>query len=209
MKKLNDLTSLVASLLLSDARSSSATLDHRAACVPVGRRPTATRELEQFSLAWGLSVRDSRAVLVFIRCWLHNLLLARSDRRYVLQPGDAQVLYSYALWLDGLPQVVRRLPDAVLLDDPVAVDLVAPPNLPAGIQEVVGALARGEEAMCASPSSHFRSQKGCRGRQRTMSLQRRAEDPRRVSSVDPRGRLRAEPPRTEHGRSRSQAHSTS
>jgi len=209
MKKLMKLASLFASLRLSDAKLSVEADEPLATCVRVGHRPTATQELEQFSLAWGLSVRDARAVLVFVRCWLHNLLVARGERESGLPPGDAQVLYSYALWLDGIPQVVRRLPDAVLLDDPVAVELVEPLNLPAQIQEVVEALVNEDTAMCMRRLSHPRSQKGCGVTQRSMSLQKRAENPRRVASVEPRSRMRAEPPRTEHGRSRSPAHSSS
>ena len=101
----------------------------------------ATAELQQFGQLWNLPVRQVVAVLVFLRSWLHNLLVSRNDVSSTLEPGDAEVLLAYARWLDGIPQVVRALPERVLLEEAALIKLRPPAFLPADACTLVEALA--------------------------------------------------------------------
>lgn len=101
----------------------------------------ATVELQQFGQLWNLPVRHVVAVLVFLRSWLHNLLVSRNDVSSTLEPGDAEVLLAYARWLDGIPQVVRALPERVLLEEAALIKLRPPAFLPADACTLVKALS--------------------------------------------------------------------
>ena len=104
-----------------------------------GRNPAV--ELQQFGQLWNLPARQVVAVLVFLRSWLHNLLVSRNDASSTLEPGDAEVLLAYARWLDGIPQVVRALPERVLLEEAALIKLRPPAFLPSDACTFVEALS--------------------------------------------------------------------
>jgi hypothetical protein len=99
------------------------------------RNPAA--EIQQFGEAWGLPVHQVIAVLVFLRSWLHNHLVLRNQPASALAAGDAEVLFAYARWLDGFPQVVRALPERVLLEEASIVRLKVPKFLPVALAPLV------------------------------------------------------------------------
>ena len=135
MKKQTVLSIAVAALLVWATHSAYAQSSRTGSMsARIGHRPTANQDLQQFSQAWGISTRKAVAVLVYIRSWLHNLLVSTDSPLVDLRPGDADVLLSYAQWLDGIPQVVRRLPDTVLNGEAKLVDLKAPACLPLELQ---------------------------------------------------------------------------
>jgi len=150
-------SSIVAALLVAGTPSayggSHAGKAAGSAAFHSGRNPTV--ELQQFGQLWNLPVRQVVAVLVFLRSWLHNLLVSRNDVSSALEPGDAEVLLAYARWLDGIPQVVRALPERVLLEEAALVKLRPPAFLPAEactLVESLSPLARIEARAPMAPS---------------------------------------------------------
>jgi hypothetical protein len=103
------------------------------------RNPAA--EIRQFCEAWSLPVQQVIAVLVFLRSWLHNHLVLRNQPASALAEGDAEVLFAYARWLDGFPQVVRMLPERVLLEEASIVRLKVPKFLPVALAPLVAETA--------------------------------------------------------------------
>lgn len=146
MKKLNRVAMAFASVLEA---SNTCERNSRARARPeperVGLRLTASDELQQFCRAWALKPRQVVAVLVFVRVWLHNLLVREAGPESDLQPGDAEVLLAYSRWLDGFPEVVRALPEAVAMDEEVVVRLKPPACLPESVWDMVGAVGTPED----------------------------------------------------------------
>lgn len=109
---------------------------------PAARKPGVTRhssrcspaeEIALLGQAWGLSAPRVVDVLVFLRSLLHNELVSRGQPGSALAPGDAEVLLGYARWIDGFPDVIRALPDAVLMEEAVVVSLKVPSCLTADL----------------------------------------------------------------------------
>lgn len=118
--------------------------------VPKGKESSLSRtsyrcntnaEIRQFGEAWSLPVHQVIAVLVFLRSWLHNHLVLRNQPASPLVEGDAEVLFAYARWLDGFPQVVRALPERVLLEEASIVRLKVPKFLPVALAPLVAEAA--------------------------------------------------------------------
>ena len=116
----------------------------------IGHRQTAAAELQLFAQAWSMSTGQAINVLVFVRSWLHNLTLGGSLASYDLTPDEVEALKTHAKWLDGIPQVVKRLPDAVLLEDPVCVQLRNPSTLPPSVANAVADLSSSGKLITSS-----------------------------------------------------------
>lgn len=115
-------------------------------------RPNTAAELRQFGEAWRLPIHQVVAVLVFLRSWLHNHLVLRNQPASALTSGEAEVLLTYARWLDGFPQVIRALPERVLLEEASVVKLKVPKFLPVALAPLVSDLSV-EKPRRASPDA--------------------------------------------------------
>lgn len=196
MKKLTRVSPVVAALLLVCATPSAYGPDRsRPAEARVGLRPTASLELLQFSQAWALSVRQVVAVLVYVRAWLHNLLVEQDQLGASMQQGDTEVLLAYARWLDGFPQVVRALPEVVALELPSTVRLKLPAHMPAGLRDCMATATSESETVRASAEARRQEAKS-EWRRGLSNTERLANDAKRLSFVDP-------PPSTSRRPSRS------
>lgn len=184
MKKLARVSPVVAALLLVCATPSAYGPDRTKPTVArIGLRPTAAEELQQLAQAWALSVRQVVAVLVYVRSWLHNLLVAQDHPSTAMQDGDAEVLLAYARWLDGFPQVVRALPEIVAMEQPKTVRLKPPPRMPVRLRD--GLAAAVSESPSALVTAEARREEAKTSWRRGLSnAERLDEDARRLSFTD-------------------------
>ena len=199
MKKLARVSPVVAALLLVCATPSAYGPDRtKPAAARVGLRPTAAMELQQLAQAWALSVRQVVAILVYVRSWLHNLLVAQDHPRTAMQDGDAEVLLAYARWLDGFPQVVRALPETVALEQPKAVRLKLPAYMPIRLRDGL-AVAVSEPASVMASAEARRDEAKSAWRRGLSNSERLTNDARRLSFADPLPSAPRRPSRTKVG----------